>query len=222
MLPFVLPFGLFMLATMLESYWVDMGVYEWAYAGKLVIVGAAWIWGRRYYPSWNTKGLLWGVGFGIVGTVAWVGLATLNLESSIQEWLPNFLKAGPRAGYNPYGEGDSITMSAALFVVVRLIGLIAIVPLMEEVFWRGFLMPYFVDPDFEKVPAGAFSPFGFAFVTVAFVLVHNEWSAALIWGLGINFLYVWKKNLWACVVMHMTTNALLGVWILQTKTWHLW
>ena len=59
-------------------------------------------------------------------------------------------------------------------------------------------------------------------MTALFTLVHPELLAALVWGAAINLLLYRTRNLWACVAMHATTNALLGVYILATNSWELW
>jgi len=98
----------------------------------------------------------------------------------------------------------------------------AIVPVMEEVFWRGFLARYLLADDFRNAPQGVFTPLSFLMVTLAFASVHPEILAAIAWGTMINLLYRRTANLWACVVMHAVTNGLLGGYILATGNWHLW
>lgn len=219
---YVLPFAIFMIATSLEPSWAKMGFYEVAYTLKLILVGAAIVWGRRVYPSWSSRGWAQAVLLGSAGAVFWVLLADLEANSGIKENLPSWLASGKRAGFDPYHGEGSISLASWAFVVVRLTGLIAIVPVMEEVFWRGFLMPYLIDGQFDKVKPGTYTHFSFVFVTLAFTLVHTEWSSALVWGIGVNVLYYWTKNIWACVIMHMVSNALLGIWIMQTQSWELW
>ncbi len=93
---------------------------------------------------------------------------------------------------------------------------------MEEIFWRGFLARYLIKEQFTTVPQGVFTPASFAIVTALFVAVHPELLAATAWGVLINLLYRQTANVWACVVMHGVTNALLGAWILKTGDWRLW
>ena len=41
------------------------------------------------------------------------------------------------------------------FLAVRMLGLVLIVPLFEELFWRSFVVRWIIDPDdFRKVPIG--------------------------------------------------------------------
>ncbi|MFT3878523.1 MAG: CPBP family glutamic-type intramembrane protease [Gemmatales bacterium] len=72
------------------------------------------------------------------------------------------------------------------------------------------------------VPWGKITPFSMTIVTLFFVLSHPEWTAALVWGLGIMLVYWYTRNLWACVVAHAASNAVLGYYILAHQQWHLW
>ena len=128
---------------------------------------------------------------------------------------------GSRVGYNPFSEGAPSTTQIA-FVIVRLLELTIIVPLIEEVFWRGFLSRYLIAEDFERVEQGTFTVFSFFVVSFLFASAHTEILAAIAWCVMINVLYARTKNVWACVLMHAVTNGLLGVYILATKEWHLW
>lgn len=218
---FVLPFALFLILTSFEGTAEEQGWYTGFYTLKIAVVTVALVFCRSAFPNFSTRGLLLGSVLGVVGTVVWVALAWLDLEAMLRDVLPTWIMAGPRAGFNPFGE-DGLTLGAILFVAVRLIGLAIIVPLMEELFWRGFTIRYLTDANFRKVPYGEFTFFAFAFVTLAFMLVHTEWTAALVWGAAINLLLYQTKNLWACIAMHAVTNALLGAYILSTGNWQLW
>lgn len=105
---------------------------------------------------------------------------------------------------------------------MRFFGLALVVPLIEEVFWRGFLLRWLIDEDFEQVPIGAYTFGSFAAVTLLFALVHPEILAAIAWGALANGVLYLTKNLWATIAMHMTTNLLLGLYVLQTREWFLW
>ena len=49
-----------------------------------------------------------------------------------------------------------------------------------------------------------------------------EWLAAVAYGLLTDQLLRRTKSVGACVVMHAVTNLLLGVYVVVTKSWHLW
>jgi CAAX prenyl protease-like protein len=102
--------------------------------------------------------------------------------------------------------------------------LAVVVPVIEEIFWRGLLLRFFIDEDFERVPFGTFSRPSFAIVTVIFALSHSlpDWPAALLTGAIYNGVAYRTRSLASCVLTHAITNLLLGLWILKTKQWGFW
>lgn len=104
----------------------------------------------------------------------------------------------------------------------RLLGLAIVVPAMEELFWRSFLMRWIDRPRFlEAVPSGT-SRRSFVITAALFALEHNLWLAGLLAGFAYGWLYMRSGNLWSPLIAHAVTNALLGAWILATGNWHLW
>jgi CAAX prenyl protease-like protein len=66
-----------------------------------------------------------------------------------------FLWPPPRVqGFDPafFGEGGSHAINLGF----RVLRLVVVVPLLEEIFWRGFLLRYLVREDFEQVAFGTF------------------------------------------------------------------
>ena len=48
--------------------------------------------------------------------------------------------------------------------------------------------------------------------------------AAIVTAVSLHYFYVqflWKKNLWDCVIAHATTNLLLGIYVVTTDNWRL-
>lgn len=116
-------------------------------------------------------------------------------------------------------------------LLLRFLRLVIVVPLLEEIFWRGFLLRDFIQRDFEKVPLGAFSWSSFSAVTLFFGLAHwgNEtWRPgpdfvpALCAGALLNVVTYRTRSLSSCVLAHAATNLLLGGYIMQTRQWGFW
>jgi CAAX prenyl protease-like protein len=218
---FNLPFLLYVGLTMFESS-PALGLnYEWVCTLKGVLAAIALYAFRRSYPEFSNIGIPVAIAAGILGFGIWIALERLQASLPAMKVLSGWLLQGSRAGFDPFSNGGPSTAQVA-FVGVRLIELAVIVPLIEEIFWRGFLSRYLISDDFETVVPGTFTAFSFIIVTVAFTFVHPEILAALGWCAMINLLYWWTRNLWACIVMHAVTNGLLGAYVLMTKNWHLW
>jgi CAAX prenyl protease-like protein len=143
---------------------------------------------------------------------AWVG---------IDKWVP-YPHLGTRVGFNPFESLDRPGVAAA-FVVVRLYGLCLLVPVMEELFWRSFLLRYLTTTqDFESMPVGAFSWSAFWLVALVFGVAHPEWLPAVVTACAYALLLRQTKSLFAVVVAHAVTNGALGIYILLSHDWQYW
>ncbi len=112
----------------------------------------------------------------------------------------------------------------ALNTGLRFVRLVIVVPLVEEIFWRGFLLRYLIDDDFLGVPMGAFSWKSFGIVTAGFCLEHSfaDWPAAILTGMLFNLVAYRTRSLSACVLTHAVTNLLLGLYVMRTGQWGFW
>jgi CAAX prenyl protease-like protein len=107
-------------------------------------------------------------------------------------------------------------------VAVRWIGAALIVPVMEELFWRSFLMRWIQSPQFESVVPQRVALKAIVLSTFVFVLAHTLWLAAIVAGLAYAWLYVRTGKLWTSVIAHAVTNGVLGVWVVATGRWAFW
>ena len=128
-----------------------------------------------------------------------------------------------RKGFNPnvFANQPSLYWPT---IGLRFLRLVIVVPLVEEIFWRGFLLRYLIDDKFYAVPFGKFSAFSFWSVSAAFALAHSmpDWIAAFITGMAYNAVAYRTKSLTSCVMVHAVTNLLLGLWIMRTQQWGFW
>jgi CAAX prenyl protease-like protein len=218
---YVLPFVLYLLGTSFIARYGDEA-YPVAYAVVVLLVGCAAILllrGKRAFRIHAS--VFWGVFFGVVGIVLWILISELEIERRLTAGLPDFMQPQERVGYNPFEVmGNSWQVWA--FVAVRLLGIAVLVPIAEELFWRGFLLRWLIDPEWEKVPLGEFTWQSCLIVTLMFTLAHPEWLAAASYCLLINGLLYWKRDLWLCIIAHATSNLLLVIYVLNTEAWWLW
>ena len=125
-------------------------------------------------------------------------------------------------GFDPwFFENQGAT---ALSIGARFVRLVVVVPLLEEIFWRGFLLRYFIHQDFRRVPFGTFRWGAFSAVSLLFALAHwgPDFIPALITGALFNLVAHRTHSLICCVVTHAVTNLLLGVYIMKTGQWGFW
>ncbi|MDP1534740.1 MAG: CAAX prenyl protease-related protein, partial [Rubrivivax sp.] len=93
---------------------------------------------------------------------------------------------------------------------------------MEELFWRSFLMRWVQRPQFEGVDPRQVGVRAIVLSTFVFVLAHNLWLAAAIAGMVYALLYVRTGKLWVAVIAHAVTNGALGIWVVATGRWQFW
>jgi uncharacterized protein len=224
LLPCVVPFAIYLAG----SAWITKVPTYWYWLAYLCVAALSatsfWCLSSPAFRSAYLKPhrrVLEGVTLGAVGILAWIVLSHLRLEAVIATYLPSWLTPAERAGFNPW-EQLSGPLAIGLFLTIRIIGIAVVVPLVEELFWRAFLLRWTIDPDWEQVPLGAFTWRSCLTVVVLFTLAHPEWFAAATYCLLINSLLYWKKDLWQCIVAHSVSNFLLVIYVITTDNWWLW
>ncbi len=109
------------------------------------------------------------------------------------------------------------------FVVVRTISCSVTVPILEELFWRGWLMRWLVDKNFLKVPLALYVPSAFWSVAILFASEHGPyWEVGLAAGILYNWWVIRTRSLADCILAHAVTNACLSAYVLYTGLWRYW
>ena len=214
-LPYVAPMAVFMLITAVEGQFKSQ--YPLVYIIKVMAVSLCVWYSREPFREIKPEGrfILPAVLVGAAVFAEWIWLDPLT-------HYPHLVFLGKRAEYNPF-VSIANPVVRAFFLVARFYGLALLVPLVEEVFWRSFLLRIFTDPDdFQRVKLGAFSWTAFAAVAVAFGLAHPEWLEAIICAAAYGLLLRQTKSLFACVVAHATTNLMLGIYVITQHAWNFW
>lgn len=110
----------------------------------------------------------------------------------------------------------------ALMTLFRVAGAVLVVPIMEELFWRSFLIRYIVDSNFEKVRIGTFTWGSFLLTTVLFGVEHDYIYAGMMAGVVYNLILYKTRSLAQCVLSHAVTNLALAVYVISTGNWQFW
>ena len=211
-LPYVAPFALFLLLTEPARYFPSL--VPFLYIAKTVLVAALlWFWRSKY-----AEDLSEGLSFSEFVVATLCGLLVLVL------WIAPegiFYQFETGAGFDPYAMTASNGAAIGL-IAVRLIGASLVVPIMEELFWRSFLMRYLIDVNFRSVAMGAFTWLSFFGVAVLFGTVHHRIVLGVIAGLIYGLLLLYQKKLRGVVLAHGVTNFGLGVYVIVTGNWAFW
>ena len=188
-------------------------IYALRIAVTAAVIVAAWpslrCWLGR--PSW------WPPLLGIALVVPWIVLATLQRDAG---WGGG---AGGRSSFDPFAAFGVGTPLAWAFLALRFLGLVAIVPLAEEVFLRGFLMRFVVREEFWKVPFGTLTATAAGACVVYAAASHPaEAVAAVGWFAMVSGIAAATRKPIDCVLAHAGTNLALGVYVIATGNWWLW
>ena len=192
-----------------SPFWYPLG-----YAARVVIVALlAWYFRATWidFRPWPGVGhLVLAIVVGVVVWALWVGL---DGRYPALPWL------GTRIGFDVSALEPGARWT---FIGVRMLGLVVLVPLIEELFWRSFVIRWLIDPDFQKIPIGRVTPMAAVVTSVGFALEHPEWLPAVLTGA----LWVWllwqTRSLTACFVSHAAANLALGIYVIATGDWKYW
>ncbi|MEX2263714.1 MAG: CAAX prenyl protease-related protein [Bryobacteraceae bacterium] len=109
------------------------------------------------------------------------------------------------------------------FLVIRAAGSALLVPIVEELFWRAWLMRWIIDNDFWKVPLGTYATASFWLTAVLFASEHGPyWEVGLIAGIAYNWWMIRTASLGDCILSHAVTNACLAAYVVGAKQWQYW
>lgn len=110
-----------------------------------------------------------------------------------------------------------------LSLALRTLRAAVLVAIVEELFWRGWLLRWLVKPDFAAVPLGTYSPQAFWIAAVLFASEHGPyWDVGLLAGVAYNWWMVRTKSLGDLILTHGVTNACLSAFVIATGRWEYW
>jgi len=238
----VVPFAVFMAFLVLLQFagsliqwdhpaapWWRQDPAQWVYPLQTVAaLGCLIFYWRHYEFHWSLKWSLVGAVFGAVGIGFW--LLPTQLHDIIQpegaqaDWLKHLGVVPRDDGFDP----GIFTHPAAYWgsLVLRFVRAAVVVALIEEIFWRGFVMRLVLDwhGNYWKQPFGRGNWLSYGVVTALFMIAHApvDYAGAFVYGSLAYALCIWSRNLGACVVMHAVANLLMGLYIMATGKYGLW
>lgn len=170
-------------------------------------------WGRPHWPIAIVGGavLAWG----------WVAGQTLFDDLGLGGRLP--LMPGEKEIVDP-----RLVLGADKFFnttwALRLLVAVITVPVVEEIFWRGFLLRALVDWNgFEKIPFGKFTWFSFLGTALLSTLQHpDNWAVSILCWMAFNLFFYWTRSLLCLVLMHGMTNLVLYFIVARVGDWGHW
>ena len=221
----VVPLVVFLAAGMLEPTPSNGGLagllgvpytaYPLIYAARLVatVIAIGWAW--RPIRAWVGHTTWWPIALGGLLMVPWVVLAAVQREAG---WAPDAVE---RSAFNPFAHFPTAA-GAWGFLLVRGLGLVVVVPLIEELFLRGFLMRYVIDERFWTVPFGKLTLASATACLVYAAATHPaEAVAALGWFAVMSGVAAATRRPIDVILAHAATNLALGIYVVATGSWWL-
>ena len=210
-LGYILPFAVFIAFLGLKSI---VAVPE--YLRFAVLIAAIAIFSRKLIAVRPSR-LVLSVLVGIAVFFLWIGPDALIPGYRNFFLFSNAIVGHPAAST---AAGDKISMSFLLFRV--LVSVIA-VPILEELFWRGWLMRWIANNRFTTIPIGTWNAEAFWIVALLFASEHGSyWDVGLLTGMIYNYWAIRTHNLMDCIIVHAVTNACLAAYVIGWNQWQFW
>ena len=125
----------------------------------------------------------------------------------------------PVASFVPQAADGSLRLD---LIALRSFGAVIVVPIMEELFWRSFLMRWIDRRAFRELAPQRVSWFALMASAGVFALAHDRWLAGVLAGLVYGLLYRHTGKLWYAIAAHALTNGLLAAWVVAGAHWEYW
>ncbi|UPU37744.1 CAAX prenyl protease-related protein [Geomonas paludis] len=220
----VLPFALYMgfiavqealgMAQKAGVVHLPAAAHLYLYPVKILSVAALLITCRHTYRELclddlrNVKSSAAVIAVGVATFIAWIFITwTMPMAPPPPPFAPGLLPEG----------SVRVVMTG-----LRVAGAVLVVPVMEELFWRSFLLRYLVRAQFNSVRVGDFTLSSFLITTLLFGLEHHQVLSGILAGAVYNLVCYKTRSIALCVLAHATTNLALSCYILCTGNWHLW
>jgi hypothetical protein len=208
------PFAFYIIIMMISGLMQDAGMdVRWMYALRAGGTALLLIYLHSHYAelSWSNRPTFKQSFFAVLA-----GLAVFLLWISLnQDWMI----VGSTSGYDPRTSNGALDIH---MVAMRLAGAALVVPVMEELFWRSFIMRWLDHADFQILAPARVTFKALLISSVVFAIEHTFWLAGLFAGLIYGVLYIRTQNLWATVIAHAVTNGILGIWVVSNGQWRYW
>ena len=214
-LPWVLPFVLFLALQGLQ-YYLPLSV-SIEYPLRLGVLAAALLLFSRGVIDLRCTATIQTIAVGIGVFVIWIAPDVL-FPTYRQHWLFQNSLVGWIGNNIPE---NILTLPIVLWS--RILRAAAVVPIIEELFWRGWLMRWLISPRFERVKLGTYRPTAFWMTAILFASEHGPyWDVGLAAGIVYNWWMVRTKSLGDCILAHAVTNGALCMYVVATRHWEYW
>lgn len=190
------------LATALVTRAFGEGSFDPWYGARVVAGAGVLLALRRFLPrpslSWSWESLAIGLTVG----AAWVAFGV----------------AEPPAGSASAPGGHP----GWAWVAVRLAGSCLLIPVIEELAFRGFLLRWLASPEFERAPPRTWTWQAVALSSLAFGAIHAHFVLGTVAGVAFAVSSLRRGRLADAVLAHAVANGVIAGAVLLGGRWDLW
>ena len=208
------PFAVFALWLAIDSY-LPLANPAKEIVRDLVLLAAIAGFSRHILPA-RAPYWLASIGVGLAVCALWIAPDAL-----FPAWRSHWLFQNAIAGHTK----TSIPPAelTPLMLILRTSRAALLVPVIEELFWRGWLPRWIQDTDFNRVPLGQYSRFAFWATALLFAAEHGSyWEVGLVCGVIYNWWMRRTRSLGDLMLTHATTNLALSLYVIFTAKWTYW
>jgi uncharacterized protein len=214
-LPYVLPFAVFLAFLVLSARLPFEPRFEQPL--RVLILAAVLYAFSRQVISFRLSNPLGSLLMGVGVFLIWIGPDVL-IPGYREHWLFQNSVTG-----RLQSSLDDISLQDSSILAFRSIRAIILVPIIEELFWRAWLMRWLIQKDFQKLPLGAYAPAAFWITALLFASEHGPyWEVGLLAGIAYNWWMIRTKSLGDCILAHAVTNACLSGYVILYGKWEYW
>jgi exosortase E/protease (VPEID-CTERM system) len=200
---YLAPFAAFMAASVVAAAFAPHD--QWLYGLKVAAIGATVWWFRDAYLRLVSSVAPISIAAGLAIGVAWIATdPERGLASPIGDWLA------------------SLPMwLAVVWIALRAFGSVALVPIAEELAFRGYLCRLLMSFRFSHLTPAHLRLIALIVSSVAFGVLHERWLAATLSGAVYAALMFRTNRLSDPIAAHMASNGLIMFWSVAAGQWTL-
>jgi exosortase E/protease (VPEID-CTERM system) len=199
--PLLVMLGSFTVASALSSAFV-----AWHPIAVLLTVAVLWYYRAEYRLTIEAPSFV----SPVVGVAVFIG------------WLVSTPSGGAAMDQPPPELQQMPLWASGVWIAARVIGSVIVVPIVEELAFRGYLLRKLVAADWERVRPDQFTLISFLGSSLLFGILHDRWVAGTLAGAAFAVAMYRKGRLADAIVAHVIANGLIAVWVLAFGRWSLW
>lgn len=137
-------------------------------------------------------------------------------------WRSHWFFANPLFG-RPESSLPAPALADPVVLALRAARAVLLVPVVEELFWRGWMMRWLENSNFHAVAPGSYQARAFWSCAALFALEHGSyWDVGFLAGAAYNYWMVRTKSLADLMLAHAVTNGCLSAYVIGSGRFEYW